>query len=72
MMETEHSQVLHFENIDKSQVGLLSRNMEQEGLIRCLYFLISNGLKIKEVVTNSSTSVANTIGKDIFQHVLLL
>ena len=46
--------------------------MEREGLIRCLNFLISNGLKIKEVVTNSSTSVAKTIGKDIFQHVLLL
>ena len=40
--------------------------MEREGLIRCLNFLISDGVRIKEVVTDSSTSVAKTIGKIFF------
>ena len=63
MMETDHNQILHFENIDKHEVGLHSPNMEREGLIRCLNFLISNGVQIKEVVTDSSTSVAKILGK---------
>lgn len=66
MMETEHNQILHFENIDKRQVGLHSPNMEREGLVHCLNFLISNGVHIKEVVTDSSTSVAKTIGTIFF------
>ena len=59
----EHHQILHFVNIDKRDVGLHSPNMEREGLIRCLDFLIQSGLKISEVVTDSSTSVAKTLGK---------
>ena len=62
-MEIEHHQILHFFNMDKRDVGLHSPNMEREGLIRCLDFLIQSGLTIKEVVTDSSTSVAKTLGK---------
>ena len=62
MMENSQNQTLHFENIDKRQVGLQSPNMEREGMIRCLEFLISHGLKINEVVTDLSTSVTKTLG----------
>jgi len=30
--------------------------------VRCLNFLINSGMKITEVVTDSSTSVAKTLG----------
>ena len=43
--------------------------MEREGLIRCLNFLISKGLNITELVTDSSTSVAKTLGKHVTCHV---
>jgi len=62
MMENSQNQILHFENVDKRQVGLQSPNMEREGMIHCLEFLISHGLKISEVVTDSSTSVAKALG----------
>ena len=62
MMEATHNQILHFENVDKREVGLQSPNMEREGMIRCLRFLLSSGMKISEVVTDSSTSVAKTLG----------
>lgn len=62
MMETTDNQILHFENVDKREVGLQSPNMEREGIIRCLNFLLSSGMKISEVVTDSSTSVAKTLG----------
>ena len=62
MMETTHNQILHFENLDKCEIGLQSPNMEREGMVHCLNFLISGGMKITEVVTDSSTSVAKTLG----------
>ena len=60
MMEITHNQILHFQNIDKCEVGLQSPNLEREGMMRCLNFLINSGMKITEVVTYSSTSVAKT------------
>ena len=62
MMEATHNQILHFENVDKREVGLHSPNMEREGMVRCLSFLLSSGMKISEVVTDSSTSVVKTLG----------
>ena len=62
MMETAQNQILHFENMDKREVGLQSPNMEREGMVCCLNFLITNAMKITEVVTDSSTSVAKTLG----------
>lgn len=62
MMEATDNQILHFVNVDKREVGLQSPNMEREGMVRCLNFLLSTGMKISEVVTDSSTSVAKTLG----------
>ena len=62
MMEATDNQILHFESVDKHKVGLQSPNMEREGMVRCLNFLLSSGMKISEVVTDSSTSVAKTLG----------
>ena len=61
-MESEKNQILHFENIDKREVALHSPNMEREGMIRCLDFLIAKGMKVTELITDSSTSVAKTLG----------
>jgi len=68
MMESTQNQILHFINMDKHQVGLQSLNMEREGMVRCLNFLINSGMKIIEVVTDSSTSVAKTLGIHIVMH----
>ena len=62
MMEATDNQILHFENVDKHEVGLQSPNMEREGMVCCLNFLLSSGMKISEVVTDSSISVAKTLG----------
>ena len=64
-METSGNKILHFENVDKQEVHLRSPNMEREGMIRCLNFLIDKGMTIMELVTDSSTSVASTLGKNI-------
>jgi len=61
-MESETNTILHFENIDKRQVNLKSPNMEREGMTQCLNFLLANGLKVAELITDSSTSVAKTLG----------
>ena len=62
MMEATDNQILHFENVDKFDVGLQLPNMERGGVVHCLNFLLSSGIKISEVVTDSSTSVATTLG----------
>ena len=63
LMESETNQILHFENIDKRQVGLRSPNMEREGMDRCLKFISSKGMNVVELITDSSSSVAKTLGK---------
>ena len=63
MMKAIHNQILHFENVDKREVGVHSPNMEREGMVRCLSFLLSSGIKISKVVIDSSTSVVKTLGK---------
>lgn len=68
MMDVDSNKILHFENIDKREVQLRSPNMEREGMIRCLKFLIDNGMQVKELVTDSSTSVAKTLGKNFCLH----
>ena len=62
MMEATDNQILHFENVNKREVALQPPNMERERMVRCLNFLLSSGMKISEVVTDSSTSVAKTLG----------
>jgi len=61
-MDSETNQILHFVNVDKREVGLRSPNMEREGMSRCLDFVISNGIKVVELITGSSSSVAKTLG----------
>ena len=70
-MESEKNQILHFKNIDKREVGLRSPNMEREGMIRCLDFLIAKGMKVEELITDSSTSVAKTLGMITLIHMNL-
>jgi len=61
-METENNVILQFENIEKREVNLQSPNMEKEGMIRSLDFLKEKGLKVVELITDSSSSVAATLG----------
>jgi len=62
VMDSETNQILHFVNVDKRKVGLRSPNMEREGMSRCLDFVISNGIKVVELITSSSSSVAKILG----------
>lgn len=61
-MESENNEILHFENIDKREVDLRSPNMEREGMIRSLDFLIEKQLRVVELITDSSSSIAKTLG----------
>ena len=61
-MESEDNVILHFVNIDKREVDLHSPNMEREGMVCSLDFLIEKQLKIVELITDSSSSVAKTLG----------
>ena len=61
-METESNLILNFENVDKREVGLRSPNMEREGMSQCLDFLLSKGMKVVELIMDSSSSVAKTLG----------
>jgi len=58
VMDSETNQILHFVNVDKREVGLRSPNMERS----ILDFVISNGIKVVELITGSSSSVAKTLG----------
>ena len=67
MSDTNH--ILHFENIDKREVGLRSPNMEREGMSRCLNFLITKGLTVEELITDASSSVAKILGScNVYSH----
>ena len=61
-MDAEDNVILHFENIDKREVDLRSPNMEREGMVRSLDFLIEKQLKVVELITDSSSAVAKTLG----------
>lgn len=67
-MDSETNQILHFENVDKHEVGLRSPNMEREGMNWCLDFVISKGINVAELITNSSSSVAKTLGMSLSNH----
>ena len=69
IMDSETNQILHFENVDKREVGLRSPNMERKGMTRCLDFVISKGIKVGELITDSSSSVAKTLGVSLSDHV---
>ena len=60
MIEKDKNLILHFEVVDKREVGLKSPNMEREGLIRALNFLKQH-ITIEELITDASTSVHKTL-----------
>ena len=65
VMETGRNKILHSKNVDKQEVHLRYPNMEREGMVRCLNFVISKGLAVMELVTDSSSSVASTLRRHI-------
>lgn len=68
-MDSETNKILHFENVDKHEVGMRYPNMEREGMTWCLDFVISKGIKIVELITDSSSSIAKTLGMSLSSHV---
>ena len=44
---------MHFENVDKQEVNIWFPNMERKSMICRLNFLISKGMTIMEMVTDS-------------------
>ena len=68
-MDSETNQILYFKNIDKREVGLRFPNMEREEMTRCLNFMISKGIKVGKLITNSSSSVAKTLDMSLSDHV---
>ena len=74
LMDTATNKILHAETIDKREVQLQSPNMEREGILRALNFLLSKlhgSVTVDEVITDASSSVRTVLGK-CQQHVLLL
>jgi len=61
MVEMDKNLILHFEVVDKREVGLKSPNMERKGMIRALDFLTSR-VTVDELITDASTSVHKTLG----------
>ena len=59
-MDTATNKILHAETIYKQEVLLRSPNMEREGLLRALHFLLGklgDSVVVDEVITDASTSV---------------
>ena len=63
MMEYNSKDILACEILDKRMTNLKSAVMEKEGLRRCLKKLIGAGIKIRELCTDGSTSIAAMISK---------
>ena len=59
---------------DKRHVALKSPNMEREGFKKSIDTLIDEGVKISEVVTDTSTQVISSVGRfhSVYVHVHLL
>ena len=65
LMDTATNKILHAETIDKREVNLRSPNMEREGLLRALRFLMAklhDSVIVDEVITDASTSVRTVLG----------
>jgi hypothetical protein len=60
--EASSRYIIHVEIVDKRHVGLVSSNMEVEGLKRSLE-KVQNDLNAVELVTDASTSVKKLLGK---------
>ena len=47
---------------DKRQAQLRSPNMERMALVEYLQYITNKGVKVREVITNASTSVTSDLG----------
>ena len=64
-MDTATNKIVHAETINKQEVHLQSLNMEREGLMCALRFLLSkldDSVTVDEVITDASTSVRTVLG----------
>ena len=64
-MEIDTHYILHTETVDKREVALQSPNMEKEGFVRSLRFLLPK-ISCKEIITDASTAIRRELG-DIYQ-----
>jgi ribonuclease HI len=61
MVEVSSDYIIHVEIVDKRQVGLVSNNMEKEGLKKSLKKL-QEDLNVVELVTDASSSIKKLLG----------
>jgi hypothetical protein len=61
LVEVNSNYILHVEVVDKRHVGLVSTNMEQEGVKKSLQKL-QEDLHIVELVTDASSSIKKLLG----------
>jgi solute carrier family 8 (sodium/calcium exchanger) len=61
VVEVNYNYILHVEVVDKRHVGLVSTNMEREGVKKSLQKL-QDDLHIVELVTDASTSIKKLLG----------
>ena len=57
--------ILHAVTYDKCQAQLKSPNMERMALVECLQYITNKGIKVREVITDPSTSVTNDLGMTV-------
>lgn len=65
LMKTSGNKILHFEKVDEQEIYFWSPNMERESKVCCLNLLFGKGTIMIELVTDSSSFVASTLGKHI-------
>ena len=61
LLEYNSKDIVACEIIDKRMTSMKSTNMEKEGLQRALKNIMENGVVIKEICTDASTSIAAMI-----------
>ena len=59
-MDLESGLILHTETIDKRKVALQSPNMEREGFVLSMRYLLPL-VKCKEVITDASSSISHEL-----------
>ena len=62
-MDIDINIIIHAETLDKQKVSLHPPNMEREAVSRAIKYLHDNGVTIRELVTDASSSVRKMIGK---------
>lgn len=67
MIDTTSGYVIDSQLIDKRETGGASATMELFGLLRCLIFLASRNITIRDCVTDQHVSVKKFFGK-LYRH----